>query len=161
MVRIHRTVQKKILLSQITMMVWLVTQSQTSRSVKSNGPSEALLLIKLVDVMEFQWSYSKPYRMMLSKRCTQYVSESGRPNSGHRTGKGQSSPKFPRRVALKNVLTIKQLHSSPMPVRSCWKSCILGFSTMWTKNFQMPKLGLKQEEEPEINCQHSLDHRES
>ena len=64
------------------MMVWLVTQSQTSRSVKSNGPSEALLLIKLVDVMEFQWSYSKPYRMMLSKRCTQYVSESGRPNSG-------------------------------------------------------------------------------
>ena len=59
MVRIHRTVQKKILLSQITMMVWLVTQSQTSRSVKSNGPSEALLLIKLVDVMEFQLSYFK------------------------------------------------------------------------------------------------------
>ena len=33
-----------------------------------------------------------------------------------------------RRVAPKNVLTIGQLHSSPMLVRSCLKSCIPGFS---------------------------------
>ena len=32
---------------------------------------------------------------------------------------------------------------------------------MRTKNFQMSKLGLEKEEEPEINCQYSLDHRES
>ena len=44
------------------------------------------------------------------------------------TGKGQSSSQFPRRVVLNNVLTIRHLHSSPMLVRSCWKSCILGFS---------------------------------
>ena len=42
------------------MMVWSVTQSQTFWSVKSSGPLEALLLIKLVDAMEFQQSYSKP-----------------------------------------------------------------------------------------------------
>ena len=30
---------------------------------------------------------------------------------------------------------------------------------MWTKNFQMYKLGLEKAEEP--NCQHLLDHRES
>ena len=36
------------------MMVWSVTQSQTFWSVKSSGPKEALLSIKLVDAMEFQ-----------------------------------------------------------------------------------------------------------
>ena len=30
------------------------------------------------------------------------------------------------------------------------KSCVLGSSTMWTKNFQMSKLGLEKEEELEI-----------
>ena len=34
-----------------------VTQSQTFWTVKSSGPQEALLLIKLVDAMEFQQSY--------------------------------------------------------------------------------------------------------
>ena len=65
---------------------------------------------------------------MLSKCCTQYVSKSGRPSSSHRTGKGQSSSQLPRRVVLKNVLNIRQLQSSPMLVRSCLKSCMLGFS---------------------------------
>ena len=44
---------KKILMNQITMMVWSATQSQTFWRVKSSGPWEALLLIKLVDAMEF------------------------------------------------------------------------------------------------------------
>ena len=30
-----------------------------------------------------------------------------------------------------------------MLVRSCLKSCMLGFSTVWTKNFQMSKLSLE------------------
>ena len=71
------------------------------------------------------------------------VSKSGRPSSGHRTEKGQSLSQFPRRVVPKNVLTIWQLHSSPMPVRP-------GFSIMQTKNFQMFKLGLEKAENPEI-----------
>ena len=86
----------------------------------------------------------------LLRCCIQYVSKSGRPSHGHRTGEGQSSSQFPRRVALKNVLTTGQLHSSPMLVRSCLKSCMLGFSIMRTKNFQMSKLGFEKEEEPEI-----------
>ena len=85
-----------------------------------------------------------------SRCCIQYVSKSGRPSSGHRTGKGQSSSQFPRKVAIKNVLTIGQLHSSPMLVRSCLKFCLLGFNSMRTKNFQMSKLGCEKEEEPEI-----------
>ena len=87
---------------------------------------------------------------MLLKCCTQYVSKSGRPSSGHRTRKGQSSSQFPRRVALKNVQIIGQFYSSPMLVRSCLKSCMPGFSIMQTKNFQRSKLDLEKEEEAEI-----------
>ena len=73
--------------------------------------------------------------------CIYYVSKSERPSSGHRTGKSQSSSHYPRRVLPKNVLTIRQFHSSPILVGSCLKSCMLGFSIMWTKNFQMSMLG--------------------
>ena len=38
--------------------------------------------------------------------------QSGRPSSGHKTGKGQSSAQFPRRVVIKNIQTIRQLHAS-------------------------------------------------
>ena len=64
--------------------------------------------------------------------------------------KCQSSSQFPRRVVLKNALTVRQLHSSPMLVRSCLKSCMLGFRIRWIENFQMSKLGLEKAEEPEI-----------
>ena len=87
---------------------------------------------------------------MPSRCCIQYVSKSGRLHSGHRTGIDQSPSQFLRRVVLKNVLTIGQLHSSPMLVRSSLKSCMLGFSIMQIKNLQMSKLGLEKEEEQEI-----------
>ena len=82
---------------------------------------------------------------MPSRCCIQYVSKSGRPSSGHKIGKAQFSSQFTRRVVSKNVLTIGQLHSSPMLERSCLKS---GF--MQTKNFQMSKPGLEKEKESEI-----------
>ena len=86
---------------------------------------------------------------MPPKYCTQYVSKSGRPSSGHRTGKDQSSSQFPGRIVLKNFLTIRPLHSSPMLVRSCLKSCMPGFSITWTKNIQTSKLNLEKAGEPE------------
>ena len=55
-----RTILKKILMNQITMMVWLVTQSQMFWSVKSGGPQVALPLRKLEDAMKFQQNYSNP-----------------------------------------------------------------------------------------------------
>ena len=64
--------------------------------------------------------------------------------------KVKSASQFPRSIVLKNVLTIRWLHSSPMQVWSCLKSCMLGFSIMQTKNFQKSKLDLEKEEEPEI-----------
>ena len=81
--------------------------------------------------------------MMPSRFCIHYVSKSGRPSSGHRTGKGQSSSQSPRRVIPKNVITIGQLHSSPMIVRSCLKSCILGFSKMWHQELPDVQAGFR------------------
>ena len=94
--------------------------------------------------------YTVIYKAIYSSRFfIHYVSKSGGPGSGHRDGKGQSSSQFPKRVVPKNVLTIGQSHSSLMLVRTCIKSCRLGFSIMRTKNFQMSKLGLEKEEELE------------
>ena len=43
------------------------------------------------EVMEFQLSYFKSWKMMLWKCCTQYASKLGKLGSGHRTRKGQFS----------------------------------------------------------------------
>ena len=52
---------------------------------------------------------------MPSRFCIHYVSKSGRLSSGHKTGKGQSSSQFPRRVVAKNVLTIR--HASKVMLK--------------------------------------------
>ena len=44
---------------------------------------------------------------MQFKCCTPYASKFGKHSSGHGTGKGQSSSQSPRRVVLKNELTIE------------------------------------------------------
>ena len=54
--------------------------------------------------------------VMPPRCCIQYdVSKSGRPSSGHRTGKDQPSSQFPRRVVLKNVLLIS--HASKVMLK--------------------------------------------
>ena len=127
--KILRNYVKKISKNQITMMVWLVIQNETSWSAvrwalrstavyKTSGCNEILA--------ETVISLKNDAIKVLHLLCQQIW----KPSSGHRTGKGQSSSQFPRRIVPKNVLTIGQLHSSPMPVCSFLKSCMLGFSTM-------------------------------
>ena len=65
-----------------------------------------------VEVMEFQWSYFKCWKMMLWKCCTQYTSKFGKLSSGHRTGKGQFSFQSQRKAMQKNAQTTAQLQSS-------------------------------------------------
>ena len=65
-----------------------------------------------VEVMEFQLSYFKSWKMMLWKCCTQYASKFGKLSSGHRTGKGQFSSQSQRKAMAKNAQTTAQLHSS-------------------------------------------------
>ena len=70
-----------------------------------SGPLKASLRTKLVEVMEFQLSYFKSWRMMLWKCCTQYARKFGKLSSGHKTGKGQFSFQSQRRTVPKNVPT--------------------------------------------------------
>ena len=58
---------------------------------------------KLVEVMEFQLSYFKFWKMMLWKCCPQYASTFGKRSSGHRTGKGQFSFQSQRKAMPKNA----------------------------------------------------------
>ena len=87
---------------------------------------------------------------MLLKCCTQYVSKFGKHSSGPRTGKGQFSFPSQRRAVPKNFQIIAQLQSFHVLAKLCSKSLKLGFSGIWTENFQMYKLGLEKAEEPEI-----------
>ena len=112
--------------------------------------TKAPLRTKLVEVMEFQLSCFKSWKMMLWKCCTQYASTFGKLSSGHGTGKGQFSFQSQRKAMTKNALTTAQLHSSHMLVKSHSKFSKPGFSNMWTVNFQMFKLVLEKAEEPEI-----------
>ena len=87
---------------------------------------------------------------MLWKCCTQYASKHGKFSTGHKPGEGLFSFQSQRKAMPKNVQSNAQLHSSPMLVRSRLNSCLLGFRIMWIEKFQMPKLGLEKEGEPEI-----------
>ena len=87
--------------------------------------------------------------MVLFKCCTQYVRKFGKLSSGHRTGKSQFIP-FPKKGNHIDVWTTIQLHTFDMLARLCLKSFNLGFSSTWTKNFQIYKLGFKEAVEPEI-----------
>ena len=72
---------------------------------------KASLWTKLVEVMEFQLSYFKSWKMMLWKCYTQYVRKFGKLSSGHRTGKGQFSFQSQRKAMPENVQTTAQLYS--------------------------------------------------
>ena len=86
---------------------------------------------------------------MLLKCCTQYASKFGK-LIGHRNGKGQFSFQSQRRAKPKSAQTTIQLYSVHMLARLCSESFKLGFSSLWTKNFQMFKLDLEKAEEPGI-----------
>ena len=64
--------------------------------------------------------------------------------------KNQFSFQFQRRVMPNNVQTTVQLHSFHRLVRLCSKSFKQGFSSMWTKNFQMYKKDYEKAEETEL-----------
>ena len=57
---------------------------------------------------------------------------------------------IPKKHNEKNVQTTAHLHSFHTLVRLCSKSFKLGFSSMWTEDFNMYKLGSEEAVEPEI-----------
>ena len=100
--------------------------------------------------MEFQLSYFKSWKMILWECCTQYVSKFGKLSSGHRTRTGQFSFQSQRRAMPKNVQTTSQQCLFHMLAGLSSKSFKLGFSSIWTENFQMYGLYLEKAEQPEM-----------
>ena len=89
-------------------------------------------------------------KVMLLECCTQYVSKFGKLSNGYRIGKRQFSFQSQRRAMPKNVQTTVELYSFHMLARLGSKSFKLGFSSTWTENFQIFKVGFKEAEEPNI-----------
>ena len=75
-------------------------------------PLESITRTKLVEVIEFQLSYFKSWKIMLWKCCTQYASKLGKLSSDHRTGKGQFPFQSQGKAIPENAQTTTQLHSS-------------------------------------------------
>ena len=85
---------------------WVLRSTAANKAIGGDGiPAEPFKILK-----DFIDSSIK----MLRSVCQQIWKTS----SGHRSGKGQSPSKFPRRAVLK-VQTTGQLHSSPTLIRSC------------------------------------------
>ena len=89
-------------------------------------------------------------------KCTQYASKSGKLSSGHRTGKGQLSLQLQRRTMSKNGQITIQFCSFHMLAKLLSKFFKLRFSSTWTENFQMYKLGFEEAEESEIKLPTSI-----
>ena len=70
--------------------------------------------------MEFQLSYSKSWKMMLWKCCTQYASKSGKLSSGQKTGKKSVFIPIPKKDNAKecsNYCTIALSHASKVMLK--------------------------------------------
>ena len=83
---------------------------------------------------------------MLLKSCTQNASKFGKLGRGHTTGKGWFRFQSQRSTMPNNIQTPAQLHSFHVLARLCWKSFKLGFSSIWTENFQIYMLDFKEAE---------------
>ena len=99
--------------------------------------------------MEFQWSYSKSWKMMLWKCCTQMPANLE--NSAVATGLERSVfipiPKKGNAKECSNYCTIALIsHASKLTLKILQAS----FNSTWTVNFQVFKLDLEKAEEAEI-----------
>ena len=105
MARIHRKLYKKELHDQDNHDGVITHLEPDILECEAQWALESITRNKVVEVMEFQLSYSKSWKMMLEYCCTQYASKFGQLSSGHRTGKGQCSFQSQRKAMPKNAQT--------------------------------------------------------
>ena len=133
----------------MTTMEWSLTTNEiSSLGYEAKWALGSITTKKLVEVMEFQLSYFKSWKMMLWKCCTQYASKSVKHSSGHRTGKGQFSFQSQRKAMPKNAQTPTQLHSLSHTSKVMLKILQARLQQYVNVNFQMFKLVLEKAEEP-------------
>ena len=111
---------------------------------------------KLVEVMEFQLSYFKSYKIMLWKCCIQYTSKFWKLSSGQQDWKRSvfnSNPKKGNAKKRSHYCTTALIsHASKVML----KLSKPGFNSTCAVNFQMFKLHLEKAEELEIKLPTSI-----
>ena len=141
---------KKVLMTKITIVVWSLTYSQTSWSVKwalgsitmskADGGDEILAVLFYIlknDAVKVLHSIDSKFENSILATELEKVSFHSSPKEGQ----------CQRMFKLSHNCT----HFTCQP----------GFNSTWTKSFQMYKLDLEKGEEPEIKLPISLDHRKS
>ena len=122
----QKSCKKKVLMSQITTIMWSLTWSQTSWTVKSSGPYGSSILNKVNDgdgILADLFKILKDNAVkVLCSLCQQIQKTPQLPV----TGKGQFSLHSQRKTLPKNVQTTIQLHSFLIVARLCSKSFKLG-----------------------------------
>ena len=112
-------------------------------------------------MIDFQLSYSKSWKMMLWKCCTQYASKFRKLSSGYRDRKRSVFIPIPKKGNAKecsNYCTLALIsHASKVILKILHACC----NSMWTVKFLMFKLVLEKAEEPEIKLPTSVDHGKS
>ena len=155
---IQKHYTKKVLMNQITMMVWSPTWSQKSWSVNSSRTQEAALKTKLVEVMEFQLLFQVlkcDAVKLLHSVCQQIWKTQQRP-----TGlKGQFSFQSQRRAIPKGLpyncahVTCQQENAQNPSSQA---------STVYeSRTSRCTSLVQKGQRNQRSNCQHVLDCRKS
>ena len=104
-----------------------------------------------MEVIEFQLSYFKSWKMTLWKCCTQYVSKFGKLCSQWpQDWKKSTFIPIPKKGNAKEFSNYHTIHPSHMLAKQCSKFSKPGFNSKWNENFQMFKLNLEKAEEPEV-----------
>ena len=120
-------------------------------SVRSNGPQEAVLQVKFVEVTEFPLSGLKSPKWCYKSVVFNILANLE--NSALATGLERVNFHFnvKEEQCQKNVQTTIQYRSFHNLARLCSRTFFkVGCGKLWTKNFQMYELGFEEAEELEI-----------
>ena len=123
---------QKISLSFFTV-IKLLPHKSSEWSNLVPDPKAKSFSLEVTNPTLFTTGYQK--KMVLLKWCNQYTSKFGKLSSGHKTGKGQFS--FQSKECSNYCIIMFISHASRVLI----KILQLGFSSTWTENFQMEKLG--------------------
>ena len=94
---------------------------------------------------------------MMRSKCCIICQHIGRPSSGHRTGKGQYSSQFGRRVVPKIVWTTSRLLSSHMLANNAQNSPSQASKVHVPWTSRCSSWIYKKQRNQKSNCQHPLD----
>ena len=133
-------------MTQITTIVWSLTQRQTFWSVKWARSAVANKASGGVGISAELFKILKDDAIKVLHSIFQQIWKTQQWSQDWKRSIFIPIPK----KETKMCSDYQQLHSCPMLVRLCSKSFKLRFSIMWTEKFQMFKLDLETAEEPEI-----------